>query len=270
MTSGERILTHLRSMLEHESKMKKLRRKPTPNFNELRKTVVVQTGSDEGSSFFYLPAEVRNMIYQHCASSGTDSDLRVEFTPNRRTEWRTRDITASRVSSHRLKSGLASLISTSKQAYLEGMISLYTNVTFCFDSWKKLNAMLARLGGNGRALVKTLRHTYHLNGSHTDLSDPSESCLMELAPRLNDLTSLRHVMIHMDAGCVSRRTGDDMHPVCQLRGIILEVVRDDHLWDWWTQLSDDAFETFSARMIAHVAQPKAASALKGIGSLGRA
>lgn len=148
---------------------------------------------------------------------------------------------------HSTDTTLLKLIQTCKQAYLEALPLLYGDMEFFFSNISHLNALLDLVGPNGRASIKLL--------SQLDEDDRLFK-LNRCAHGLTNLKTLCILMHHSHYKFI--RTGDGMHPVSILRGLVLEVYQqpypEDHWISDWYKEHKSQCEAFAARMIAHVAQ----------------
>lgn len=229
---------------------KRARARPTPSFDELQRTAVRQSGNGDGFQLFRLPPEIRNMIYQQFVPSDDTIFVAIRYCVGKKDNWymHSGGSTNGGCEIFLLNSQLAKLLRTSKQAYLECLPFLYAKLVVLFTTWPSLNTTLSRLGQNGRSLVVSLENDPYLRYSST-----ATYSVLSRVPHIKNLTRLRKVSIYLYAYYVTRNaSGDDMHPVCSLRGIELEVVTYEcrHL---------AGTQAFVDKMVAHVAQPKEVS-----------
>ena len=162
-------------MLDSEDKPK-LKPEPTRTFEQLRTTAKAQDVGSNCFFFFKLAPEIRDMIYASAFSTSANavvfwlgsqqrsgwsvgqwinpiSEDQNTSAQIQRTQARTSRDEMTRAENI---TRAAALVSTCKQAYIEGLPYLYQDVVFVFHGLYEFEQMLDRIGLNGRQCLQHL------------------------------------------------------------------------------------------------------------------
>lgn len=242
------------------------KRKPLPTFEVLQSTKVVQTGANTGLNFFDFPPEVRNLIYGQVAQLRItecgecyEEDNQQMSGQERRQRWGGWDGIYDSSGKLLCNNGpFLNLVRTSKQTYLETLHLLYADMGFEYMNIYTVHRLLDRIGPNGRACIRSLSQTGFVDHSF------EQQLPFKRDPIAYELRSLSKLRVFMDkAHYRLKKSGDEMHPICSLRGAVLEVFPScrliyDNFESEWYKVHKEECEAYHTKMITHVAQPYAA------------
>ena len=112
-----------------------------------------------------------------------------------------------------------------------------------------LISMLNYIGPTSRANLERITGQCHLSLAATTVAKHKRA-LRKFAPQLTNLRSLKMIARFIETEL--DKTGDDMHPLCVLRGVKLQygdIELSDH------PVLEARISAFHHKMVAHVAQP---------------
>lgn len=251
-------------------RMPKQKEKRLPPFEVILSTALAQGRANTGVGFFDLSPEVRKMIYSQFDRSkywyfgdGVDRWQRVsqynmlDFNPLRKQNWRSHSYQIESLVRYTDRPLLA-LIGTCRKIYAKALPVLYGEMIFRYDNISHLNSLLERVGPNGRACIQYIKQW--------NVVENSTKRTYKLKPIASGFENLKRLTIFLTQSQYAfEKTGDDMHPICTLREVALEVLPCDdleHVHPCWPRTSKwykehkDECEAFAAKMVAHVAQPR--------------
>ena len=222
---------------------------PTPPLTELCKSALAQDGKGDSFPFFRLPPELRNKIYQQCYSS---HKLVLGYWPRAKrafTRWTIYEDNETLEETLTQRGRLLRLLLACKTAYIEAISVLYAGVRFRVNLLSYINSLVRLVGPNGRHLIKDIEQWHHVF---------KRPVLCRLDPLVHELVGLKKLTIQMTVDHYSfEKQGDDMHPVCVLRDVELQIKgHGDSFEDDLHEAEEQKFQAYRDAMIAHVAQSR--------------